>query len=173
YISDTNAYINFIAGANPDAISWDSYPFGTTGVYPYHWLGKAQIYRRAALGNYIGASGNAPRPYGLYLQTYHGGDGARDPGDLEMRWQQFTAWTLGYTFVDTFTAGGGNTSLFNSGDGNSPSNPTYSYFKETARQGHNIGPALVRLISYGYGPSIVVGQNSSGVPNGVPGDWLA
>jgi autotransporter-associated beta strand protein len=171
FVNSIPNFFNFIGAANPDAISWDAYPFGTTGVYPYNWLGKAQIYRRAALGSYIGASGNAPRPYGLYLQTYHGGDGARDPGDLEMRWQQFTAWTLGYTFVDTFTAGGGNTSLFNSGDGNSPSQPRYNQFKESARQSKNLGPALTRLISYGYGPNFVAGQDPNGVANAPPIDW--
>lgn len=171
YANDAGAYINFVASANPDAISWDAYPFGTTGVYPYNWLGKAQFFRRVALGSYIGATGSAPRPYGLYLQTYHGGDGARDPSDLEMRWQQFTAWTLGYTFVDCFTAGGGNTSLFNSGNGNSPHQPTYDQFKESARQSRNLGPALTRLISTGYGPSIVLGKDPSGNTNPVPVDW--
>jgi autotransporter-associated beta strand protein len=171
FVNDVGAFFNFIAGANPDAISWDAYPFGTTGVYPYNWLGKAQIYRRAALGSYIGASSTTPRPYGLYLQTYHGGDGARDPGDLEMRWQQFTAWTLGYTFVDAFTAGGGNTSLFNSGNGNNPTQPRYDQFKESARQSKNLGPALVKLISYGYGPNIILGKDSAGNTNPVPIDW--
>src|SRR3954464_13352985 len=128
FVNNVGNFFNFIGAANPEAISWDAYPFGTTGVYPYNWLGKAQIYRRSALGSYIGASGNSARPYGLYLQTYHAGDGARDPGDLEMRWQQFTAWTLGYTFVDAFTVGG-STSL---------SQPRYDQFRETARQGKNL-----------------------------------
>ncbi len=172
FVNSVPNFFNFIGAANPDAISFDAYPFGTTGVYPYNWLGKAQIYRRAALGSYIGASGNAPRPYGLYLQTYHGGDGARDPGDLEMRWQQFTAWTLGYTFVDAFTAGGGNTSLFNSGDGNSPHQPIYNEFKETNRQSRNLSPALTRLISYGYGPNFVAGQDINGADKRAP-DRLA
>jgi hypothetical protein len=57
FVGDVNAYINFVASANPDAISWDAYPFGTTGVYPYNWLGKAQIFRRVALGSHIGAHG--------------------------------------------------------------------------------------------------------------------
>jgi autotransporter-associated beta strand protein len=169
--NDAGAFINFIGAANPDAVSFDAYPFGTTGVYPYNWLGKAQFYRRVSLGSYIGATGTAPRPYGLYLQTYHGGDGARDPGELEMRWQQFTAWTLGYTFADAFTAGGGNTSLFVAGNGNSPNQPYYNNFKESARQSRNLGPALTRLISYGYGPNIILGKDPSGATNPVPADW--
>jgi autotransporter-associated beta strand protein len=170
FVNDIGNFFNFIGSANPDALSWDAYPFGTTGVYPYNWLGKAQIYRRAALGSYIGASGNAARPYGLYLQTYHAGDGARDPSDLEMRWQQFTAWTMGYTFVDTFSIGGG-TSLFNGGNMGSPTQPRYDQFAETARQGKNLGPALTKLISYGYGPDIALGRNSDGSARQPPIDW--
>ena len=176
FINSDNAYGNFIANANPDAISWDGYPFSVpagTLITPQNWLTLVNRFRRHGLGSYIGATGNSARPYGMYLQTYHGGDGARDPGDVEMRWQQFTAWTAGYTFVDTFTAGGGNTSLFVSGNQNLPNEPIYSQFKETARQGRNLGPALTRLISYGYGPSVVVGKNSASVPNAVPNEWLA
>jgi autotransporter-associated beta strand protein len=176
FIANDGAFITFVANANPDAISFDSYPFGSTGLSPNNWLGKAQQYRRHALGSYIGATGNAPRPYGLYLQTYHAGDGARDPGDVEMRWQQFTAWTMGYTFADCFTAGGGNTSLFNSGNGFSPHQPTYDQFKESARQSRNLGPALTHLISYsngaaGGGTSIVRGQDAAGNITPVPTSW--
>lgn len=170
FVTNITNFFNFIGAANPDALSFDAYPFGTTGVQPYNWLGKAQIYRRSALGSYIGASGNPARPYGLYLQSYHGGDGARDPGDLEMRWQQFTAWTLGYTFVDAFTVGG-STSLFNGGNMGSPNNPRYSQFAESARESRNLGPALTKLISYGYGPNIVLGKDSTGATNPVPNDW--
>lgn len=171
FVGNISAYANFIGSANPDAISFDSYPFGATGVTPYNWLGKAQQFRRLALGSYIGATGTAARPYGLYLQTYHGGDGARDPSELEMSWQQFTAWTLGYTFVDAFTTGGGNTSLFNSGDQNSPTQPAYNQFAGLAARSKLYGPALTRLISYGYGPDIVLGKDASGATNPVPIDW--
>ena len=91
-------------------------------MYPYNWLGKAQFYRRVALGSYIGATGAARAALWTVSANVPRRGRLRDPGELEMRWQQFTAWTLGYTFVDAFTAGGGNTSLFNSGDGNSPRN---------------------------------------------------
>lgn len=175
FINSDAAYATFIATANPDAISFDAYPFDSPYgalIYPQNWLSKAGQFRRHALGSYIGPGGNTPRPYGLYLQTYaSSSEGARDPGDLEMRWQQFTAWTMGFTFVDAFTVGG-SSSLFNGGNMSSPTEPRYSQFKETARQGRNLGPALTRLISYGYGPSIVVGKNAAGVPNPVPSDWL-
>ncbi len=176
FITSDGAYATFIANANPDAISFDAYPFGTGGVQPINWLGKAQQFRRHALGSYINSSsGNAPRPFGLYLQTYHASDGSRDPGDLEMRWQQFTAWTLGYTFVDAFTVGG-SSSLFNGGNMGSPTQPRYNQFKESARQSLNLGPALTHLISYsngaaGGGTSIVRGRDPSGNLNPVPISW--
>jgi hypothetical protein len=108
----------------------------------------------------------------MYLQTYESSsEGTRHPGDIEMRWQQFTAWTMGFTFVDAFTVGTAS-SLFDGANMNSPSEPRYSQFKESARQSKNLGPALTHLISYGYGPSIAVGKDASGTPNPVPADWL-
>lgn len=184
FINSDAAYATFIANADPDAISFDAYPFGTGGIQPINWLGKAQQFRRHALSSYINAGNNAPRPYGLYLQTYSStSEQRRDPGDLEMRWQMFTAWTLGYTFVDAFTVGGAS-SLFYGGsmndpmDGSSParSPPRHTWFKESARQSLNLGPALVRLISYSNGPagggtSIVRGRDPSGNLNPLPISW--
>lgn len=175
FIGSDAAYATFIADANPDAISFDSYPFDTpygSIIYPHNWLSKAGQFRRHALSSYLSIGGNAPRPYGMYLQTYEStSEGTRHPGDVEMRWQQFTAWTMGFTFVDAFTVGGAS-SLFSGGNMSSPSEPRYSQFAETSRQSMNLGPALTRLISYGYGPSIVVGRDGAGTPNIVPSDWL-
>jgi len=184
FINSDAAYATFIANANPDAISFDAYPFGTGGIQPINWLGKAQQFRRHALSAYIGAGINSPRPYGLYLQTYSStSEQRRDPGDLEMRWQMFTVWTLGYTFVDAFTVGGAS-SLFHGGSMNDPmdgsstarSPPRHSWFKESARQSLNLGPALVRLVSYsngaaGGGTSIVRGRDPSGNLNPLPISW--
>jgi autotransporter-associated beta strand protein len=175
YVGSDAAYATFIADANPDAISFDSYPFDTpygSIIFPNNWLAKAGQFRRHALSSYLGIGNNAPRPYGLYLQTYNSSsEGTRDPGDVEMRWQQFTAWTMGFTFVDAFTVSG-SSSLFTGGNMNSPTQPRYAQFAETARQGRNLGPALTHLISYGYGPSIVTGKDSAGNSNPVPSDWL-
>ena len=170
---NNDGYPAFIAAANPDAISFDSYPFSNPDghyITTYNWLSLAQEFRRHALGSYIGATGNAARPYGTYLQTFHD-TYAIDPGDAEMRWQQFTAWTMGYTFADAVIYDGGNTNFASQGT------PLYSQFKETARQSRNIGPALTHLISTGYGTSIVTGKtfnpaNNQVTNNNVPGDWL-
>jgi len=168
FFYNDNALIPFIQAANPDAISFDSYPFSNpAGHYITipNWLAKSQQVRREALGSYIGATGNSARPYGLYTQTYHDSF-AIDPGEVEIRWQQFAAATMGYTITDAFLYAGGNT-VFNQ------QGTLYNNYKETARQIKNIGPALVNLISYGYGTSIVVGKDQNGTTNPVPGDWLA
>src|ERR1051326_636075 len=109
-----SAFSQFVASANPDAISFDSYPFSNPDghyITSYNWLSLAQQVRREALGSYVGATNNAPRPYGLYVQTYHD-TYAIDPGEAEIRWQQFAAWTMGYTFVDAFIYSGGNTNFY-------------------------------------------------------------
>src|SRR4029079_5723524 len=123
YINSDAAYATFIADANPDAISFDAYPFDApygSIIFPHNWLAKAGQFRRHALSSYLGIGSNAPRPYGMYLQTYEStSEGTRHPGDVEMRWQQFTAWTMGFTFVDAFTVSGSR-SLFYGGENKSP-----------------------------------------------------
>ena len=105
----------------------------------------------------------------MYVQSYAAQENAnaatRHPGDVEMRWQQFTAWTMGASFVDAFHVGSSSGSLFLNGNMNTPWQPRYDQFKETARQGRNLGPALTRLISYGYGPSIGIGVSAGHVRN--------
>ncbi len=173
-----SAYSTFLNDANPDAISFDGYPFSTPAGYDItstNWLAQAQDFRRQALGSYIGATSNSPRPYGLYLQTYYD-QHAIDPGDVEIRWQQFSAWTMGYTFASAFIYAGapGNTDFYTSYA--APGNSVYKSFQSTAAMSRNLGPALVRLISYsngagGGGTSIVVGKDSTGAANPVPGGW--
>ncbi len=132
FINSQANYANFLINSNPDAISWDSYPFSnSTGSYisPQNWLALGNIFRRQALGTYIGATGASPRPYGMYVQTFHDSV-AEDPGEAQIRWQQFTAWTMGYSFVDAFIYTGGNNNF-----GGQPNGPVFQAFQETARQG--------------------------------------
>jgi autotransporter-associated beta strand protein len=169
HIINHSNYGNFLATANPDAISWDSYPFANPhGHYitPTNWLALGQQFRRHGLGSYIGATNAPPRPYGMFVQTFND-TFAVDPGEVEIRWQQFAAWTMGYKFVDAYIFSGGNNNF-----GNNPAGPVYQHFQETSRQSRNLGPALTRLISYGYGTSILQGKNAAGQTNPVPGDWL-
>lgn len=168
YIGSDSGYANFLATANPDAISFDSYPFSNPAnaiITPTNWLALAQHFRRQGLGSYIGATNASPRPYGLYVQTFHDSTNI-DPGEVQMRWQQFAAWTMGYSWVDAFIYNGGNNNFSNQ------STPLYAQFAETARQGRNLGPALTNLISYGADTSIIPGQNADGSNRGVPGGWI-
>ena len=165
FIGNTAGYANFLVNGNPDAISWDGYPFGNphgATILPKNWLTLGNTFRRHGLGSYIGATNASPRPYGMFVQTFNDGQHV-DPGEVEIRWQQFAAWTMGYKFVDAFIFSGGNNNF-----GNNPSGPVYLNFQETARQGRNLGPALSKLISYGYGPSFVQGAGTMGLP----GEWL-
>jgi hypothetical protein len=182
--SDAN-YANFIAAANPDAISFDSYPFDEpygSVIVPNNWLTLAGRFRRHALSSYLTYNGNpigsnAPRPYGMYVQSYEAVENVdpfrstRHPGDVEMRWQQFTRgrWaSVGRRL---------------------PRRQQQRQFVPERRHDHAVAaalrpvqgnraagsqprPALTRLISYGYGPSIVLGKDSAGNTNPMPGDWL-
>jgi autotransporter-associated beta strand protein/predicted outer membrane repeat protein len=172
FINSTTAYANFIANANPDALSFDSYPFSNPDghyITSTNWLSLAQTFRRFGLGSYIGATGTAARPYGMYVQTFHD-EFAIDPGEAEMRWQQFAGLTMGYTFFDAFIFQGGNNHFYDQ------TTPLYSQYSETARQVRNLGPAMTRLISYSNGAasgatSIVRGQDANGNITAVPGGW--
>lgn len=171
---------NFIGSGNPDALSFDTYPFrvgdtaagGASGNL-HNWYGDTQRYRRHALGSYIGATGNAPRPYGLYLQTYQSSsEGVRVASDSEMRLQMFAAWTQGYTFAGAFTYNSGATTLF-TGGGDNTITTLGTQFKESVRQSKNLSPALTRLISKGAGTRYIAGTNASGVANTLPISWAA
>lgn len=163
--------INFVAQANPDAVNFDNYPYVVgSGSYVAEEYGDLSKYRRLGLGSYIGASGNAPRPYGVVIQTYQTtGDNRRAPSDSEMRRDLFAAWTAGYTFASTFTYNSGATTLFTNGDTNITTLGTQ--FKETAAQSRNLGPTLIKLISKGAATRFIAGQDSAGTVHDVPSGW--
>src|SRR5262249_45762744 len=131
--------------------------------------------RRLGLGSYIGASTNAPRPYGHYFQTYQSnGDNRRPPSDSEMRFELFAGWTTGYTFGSTFTYNSGARTLFaGAGLHDNHISAHGLEFKESARQSRNLGPALVNLISKGANPRLIIGQDSSGATHTMPNGWSA
>src|SRR6266545_2876078 len=167
--SEATSTANWIDEAQPNMLSFDWYPFNYNPTldpnfpnrkWNWYWYSVGQRYRRQALGTYIGATfgtaGNAPRPYGTYLQTYTTApapdEDKRPPSDSEMRLQTFAALTMGYTELNCFTYNSGSSTLFDppsTGD-NSPA-PSYYQFKETARQARNLSVALTRLISKGAG----------------------
>ena len=190
--SEATSTANWIAEAQPDLLTFDWYPFNYNPTldanfpnrkWNWYWYSVAQRYRRQALGSYVGATfgtaGNAPRPYGTYLQTYSTApapdEDKRPPSDSEMRLQMFAALTMGYSDVNTFTYNSGSSTLFNPpSDGDTSPAPAYYQFKETARQARNLSPALTRLISKGAGTRFVAGRNSANTANNpLPLDWKA
>src|SRR5438552_5673658 len=167
--AEATSTANWIAEAQPDMITFDWYPFTYNPTFDpnfpnrkwnWYWYSVAQRYRRQALGAYIGATfgtaGNAPRPYGTYLQTYKTApapdEDRRTPSDSEMRLQTFAALTMGYTDLACCTYNSGSSTLFDPPSaGDSSPGPGYYQFKETARQARNLSAALTRLISKGAG----------------------
>jgi autotransporter-associated beta strand protein len=164
--------IDFVSQANPDAVNFDNYPYVTGGgSYIAEEYADLSKYRRLGLGSYIGASGNAPRPYGVFIQTYQSsGDGRRAPSDSEMRRDLFAAWTAGFSFASTFTYNSGATTLFTNG-GDNMLTTLGTQFKETARQSRNLGPTLVKLMSKGAATRFIAGQDSAGTVHDVPSGW--
>jgi hypothetical protein len=136
----------YLRDCKPDMLCMDSYRWklgNTEGTG--HLLSDMQRYRKWALGGHDG-SGKRPIPYALYPQTFHGENLWRDPSESELRFNHFAAWALGYTYTTIFTYNYGSTALFAGTDTSKPT-PTYHQLKEINRQGKNLGPALVRLIS--------------------------
>ena len=175
-----NDLATFTAAAQPDLLSFDVYPAwnplsNQNGGSNNNWVGffaDANRYRRHALGSYIGATGNAPRPAGIYLQTFHGDTGSdgqeryRPPSDSEMRLQTFAGWTYGFKMVNAFTYNSGASVLFTGGGtGDNNKTPAYDQLAETFRQSRNLGPGLVRLINDNV--KWIPGKNPDGSQRGL------
>jgi hypothetical protein len=154
--SDANL-TEYLSESKPDILSFDRYAFyrddepGHTSTALYEDM---QRYRQWALRGHDQTSAQ-PIPYGMYLQAYQNDfHKYRCPSDSEMRWNQFAAWTFGYTFSIVFTYNWGQfgsqslvgTSLFYGADERQPT-AAYDQIAETNRQSVNLGPSLVRLLS--------------------------
>ena len=59
----------------------------------------------------------------------------------------FGAWAFGYTVTSAFTYNYSTSSLFTPGYNTANPTPNYYQLQEINRQGRNLGPALVRLVS--------------------------
>jgi hypothetical protein len=142
-------YRDFLSNSQPDMLMIDSYRFGPPGEGTWNLYSDMQRHRKFALSGHDG-SGAHPIPYALYTQTVNYG---RVPSESELRFNHFAAWTMGYTVTRIFTynltadAGAGESILF--ANSTNQAAPTASYYeiKELNRQGKNLGPALVRLLS--------------------------
>jgi len=138
------AYMN---ESQPDMMVMDSYRWRIGNVEgTWHLLSDLQRYRKFALSGNDG-TGKRPIPYGVFPQVFHGEGKWRDPSESELRMNHFAAWALGYTVTFAFTYNYGSTALFNPGHDTNHPTATYGQLKEVNRQGRNLGPALVRLVS--------------------------
>ena len=144
--SDANL-ATYMSESQPDMMVMDSYRWkvgNTEGTW--HLFSDMQRYRKWALRGHDG-TGARPIPFGVITQTFHGENLWRDPSESELRVNHFGAWALGYKYTSAFTYNYGTSALFVPGyDTNNPT-PAYHQLKEVNRQGKNLGPALVRLIS--------------------------
>ena len=136
----------YMSESRPDMLCMDSYRWRADNAEgAWHLLSDMQRYRKWGLRGHDG-TGNNPIPYALYPQTFHG-EGRSDPSESQLRLNRFAAWALGYTYTSDFTYNYGTSALFTPGyDTNNPT-ATYQHVKEANRQGRNLGPALVRLVS--------------------------
>ena len=139
--------LTYMSESRPDMLFMNSYRWkvgNTEGTW--HLFSDLQRYRRfALLGN--DGTGARPIPYGTQTQTFQGENLYRKPSESELRMHHFGAWALGYKVTSAFTYNYGTSVLFT--PGHDTSNPTDSYgqVREVNRQGRNLGPALVRLLS--------------------------
>jgi hypothetical protein len=164
----------YMSESRPDMLCMDSYRWRADNAEgAWHLLSDMQRYRKWGLRGHDG-TGNEAIPYALYPQTFHG-EGRRDPSESELRLNRFAAWALGYTYTSDFTFNYGTSSLFTPGyDTNNPT-ATYSHVREANRQGRNLGPALVRLVSRDvlFVPGLHPDGNGNGVTNPTPIDMGA
>ena len=172
----TNANLAaYMRESRPDMLVMDSYRWRIGNVEgSWNLLSDLQRYRKFALAGNDG-TGKRPIPYGVFPQVFHGEDKYRDPSESELRMNHFAAWALGYTCTFAFTYNYGSTALFTPGYDTDHPTATYEQLKEINRQGRNLGPALVRLVSKDV--IYIAGQhkdaNGNAVDNGVPIDFLS
>jgi hypothetical protein len=135
---------DFITRAQPDMLSWDTYPFriGMNGR-PYNWYGDLWRYRQFGLGYQV--------PTMLYRQCYHSTDeGIRDPSPSELRLMTSMALAYNYKMFCDFVYNAGATALFTidqtgyNGDHGDPK-PLFYELQDVNRRATNLGKALVRF----------------------------
>src|ERR1051325_4066009 len=138
---------DFIARAQPDMLSFDSYPWQAdfnTGVPfdgpPSNWYGDLRRYRQWAM--------NVGIPFATYMQTFHAKDSVnyRDPSASELRLNNSAAMAFNAKVLIDFTYNTGASSLFVSGlGGDNVPTPLYAERADAALRARNLGKALVRL----------------------------
>jgi hypothetical protein len=155
----------YLAESKPDMLMLNWYTFGS--VDPAHYRNGSptslyryrMMYRNLALAGHDG-SGRQPIPYGTYLQTFAtyqtlspiSARAGHRMSESDLRLDQFSAWTMGFTFASAFTFDsitdaypGLGPLLFDGDDRSARRTKEFRYMAETNRQSRNLGPTLVRL----------------------------
>ena len=137
-ITDANLG-DYITRAQPDMLSFDAYPYRTTGSTIYNWYGNLRQYREWAKQSNI--------PLNVYLQTYSSGsEGVRVPSASEMRLNASAAMAFSAKSLIDFTYNSGANCLFDPAFGGD-TQPTalYTEKQDINKRAKNLGKALVRL----------------------------
>lgn len=135
---------DFLSRAQPDMLSFDTYPFRTgANGRPYNWYGDLWRYRQFGIGYQL--------PTMLYRQCYQSTDeGVRDPSPSELRLLTSMALAFNFKMICDFVYNAGATSLFTidqtgyNGDHGDPK-PLYTEMIDVNRRASNLGKALMRL----------------------------
>ena len=166
-----SALATYMQAAQPDMVMFDYYPqFSFPASDRMAWYSAMQTYRLAGLAGNDGTS-TAPIPYAQFLNLFRGSYEEPNASESFVGLQQFASWAFGYTLVDGFiyTHIGSPVEtlaavMFDTEDDSSP-NEGFDYVQETNRLSHNVGPALVRMISTDI--RMIPGRNGS-LPNPLP-----
>jgi hypothetical protein len=147
------ALADFVARAQPDMLSFDTYPFKSDYVSrqpnapaygsPTNWYGDLRRYRVFALSSDL--------PLAVYRQTFHAVQDYdqtvyRDPSPSEMNLNTFGAMAFGATTFIDFTYNTGASSLFTTPGGDSNPTPAAALQGVINRRARNLGKSLVHLV---------------------------
>lgn len=154
---DWNKMRTYIMLAEPDMLSFDSYPFMGSGETPDSLYRPLSQYRSLANVGIDGTS-STPIPFGIYLQTFVN---KNDPGNTivddyrpsesEINFNQFAALAFGCKFMNAFVYDEHDDasieSLMFTNDYPPQRTTEFNYVANTNRQSRNIGKSLVALLS--------------------------
>ena len=189
-VTDSNL-VDFVSRAQPDMITFDSYPWKSVydtnapgdigapiGGPPTGWYGNLRTYRDIARAYNI--------PFGSYVQTFHSVEQYapynvyRSPSPSELRLNHSGALAFNSKMLIDFLYNNGSSSLFNAPGGDSYPNALYYDKADCALRARNLGKALVRLkpideatASWTTSVMFIRGKDPSGALNPIPANFYA
>ena len=134
---------DFISRAQPDMISFDTYPYAPGsqpgGGSPTNWYGDFRRYRQWGM--------DTNTPVGFYRQTYASPTGVpqtREISQSELSLQTFAGLAFNAKFISDFTYNFNGNTMF-SGGGDNTITPLGTAAQTINAEVKRLGPALVRL----------------------------